>query len=295
MQLVRTTLACAAMLFISTRFSVAQEPAGNDHEARTAPAQPEGANPLGLKPGPCTGELGSIARVRVPEGLAFVDRQGTRKWLEMNQNVPNGRELGAVISPKSWFVIFEYRDTGHVKDEDKDKLDADALLAALKEGTEASNNERKKRGWDTLELVGWQKPPFYDSKTHNLTWSTLGRSKHGESVNWSTRLLGRTGTMHVDLVANPQEIDEVLPQFDALMDGFEYVEGKRYAEFRPGEKMAEYGLAALVAGGAGVVAAKTGLIAKFWKLIVLAVGAVGAFFKRLFGFGKKTKTGDGAA
>ncbi len=55
--------------------------------------------------------------------------------------------------------------------------------------------------------------------------------------------------------------------------------------------MAEYGLTALVAGGAGVVAAKTGLLAKFWKFIVAGVVAIGAFFKRIFGFGKKDASG----
>ena len=43
-----------------------------------------------------------------------------------------------------------------------------------------------------------------------------------------------------------------------------------------------YGLAALVAGGAGVALVQSGLLARFWKLIVAGVLALGAGVKRIF-------------
>ncbi len=254
----------------------------------TAFAQ-EGPPPFEFEQGPVTGELGK-ARIQVPEGLAFVDRANTRKLLEVTQNIPGGREVGAVIG-EDWFVVFTYEDSGHVKDEDKDDLDAEDLLETLEDGVDAGNDERKRRGWATFELAGWHKPPFYDPKTNNLTWATIIRAEGEDSINWSTRLLGRTGTMHVELVASPQSIRTIMPDFEELMSGFEYVEGQRYAEFRSGDRVAEYGLAALVAGGAGVVAAKTGLLAKFWKVLIIPFLALAALFKKLFGFGKSEAGG----
>jgi uncharacterized membrane-anchored protein len=66
-----------------------------------------------------------------------------------------------------------------------------------------------------------------------------------------------------------------------------YVEGQRYAEFRPGDRLAGYGLAGLIGAGAAGVALKTGLFQKFWKLIVVAgiglVGIVRKFFYSVFG------------
>ena len=54
-------------------------------------------------------------------------------------------------------------------------------------------------------------------------------------------------------------------------------------EYRKGDKLAEYGLTGLIAGGAIAVAAKSGLLAKLWKLVLLGVAAVVGFFKKLFG------------
>lgn len=249
--------------------------------------------------GPCTGRLGSTAEVAVPEGFLFTGKKGTAAFLTLTQNPTGGSEVGTVLNQESgWFVIFEYEETGHVKDDEKDKLDADDLLDTLKEGNEAGNEARKERGWATIELVGWHKPPFYDPKTNNLTWSTLLKSGTGETVNWSTKLLGRTGTMSVDLVIGPAEIDAAMPSFEALLGGFRYDEGHQYAEFKPGDKIAEYGLAALVAGGAGAVAFKTGLLAKFWKFILaggkfIVIGVIAAFvaLRKFLGFGKKDAPG----
>jgi len=113
-------------------------------------------------------------------------------------------------------------------------------------------------------------------------------------VNYSTRLLGRTGLMNVDLVLSPDEMGAVVPEVANLMSGFQYTPGKRYAEFRQGDKVAAYGLTALVAGGAGAVAAKTGLLAKAWKwlilllvknwkLLLVIIGGGAALLKKLLG------------
>jgi uncharacterized membrane-anchored protein len=81
--------------------------------------------------------------------------------------------------------------------------------------------------------------------------------------------------MEVDLVAGPTLAEAALPDFEAMLEGFSYLPGQRYAEWRAGDKIAEYGLTALIAGGAGAVAAKSGLLGKLGKgLIALAVAAV---------------------
>jgi uncharacterized membrane-anchored protein len=74
-----------------------------------------------------------------------------------------------------------------------------------------------------------------------------------------------------------------------LLAGYSYQTGNSYAEFRPGDKIAKYGLGALVLGGAAVGAAKLGLftwllvfLKKGWKLVVVAFVAVVSFFKKLF-------------
>ena len=65
--------------------------------------------------------------------------------------------------------------------------------------------------------------------------------------------------MRVTLVVNPEQLQAVLPVYTAQLDAFSFSSGETYAEFVQGDKIAKYGLTALVAGGAGAAAAKLGL------------------------------------
>ncbi len=76
-----------------------------------------------------------------------------------------------------------------------------------------------------------------------------------------------------------------LPKFRNVLAGFSFTQGHQYAEFRQGDKMAKYGLSALVVGGAAAVAVKTGAAKWLWKLVVVAVLGIGGLFKKFF-FGK---------
>jgi uncharacterized membrane-anchored protein len=99
--------------------------------------------------------------------------------------------------------------------------------------------------------------------------------------------------MSVDLVADPEDMADAVASFDSALTQFDFYSGQSYAEWKPGDKVAEYGLAALVTGGAGLAAAKLGLFSKMWKWIIAMflalkkvfiaiVIAIGAFFKKLF-------------
>jgi uncharacterized membrane-anchored protein len=251
----------------------------------------QGRLPQGWRPGPCTGYLGGKARIAVPDGYFFLDANATRTFLVDNQNVPDGDELGTLIrygsDQDNWFVIFSYDDSGHVDDSDREDLDGAALLSAIQKGTKRANAERQKRGWGTMEVVGWHRPPFYDTATNNLTWAIRGKPSDGdEVVNRSVRLLGRTGVMSAQLVVASAQADATTAEFDKLLGGYTFDTGQRYAEFTKGDKVAGYGLAALVGAGAAGVAVKTGLFQKFWKLMLvgLAAGIAGLkrFASRLF-------------
>jgi uncharacterized membrane-anchored protein len=245
--------------------------------------------------GPILGHLGDEAQVAVPDGCLFTGADGTRQYMELNQNPVNGSERGTVLcrmmdakgeTESTWFAVFEFDDGGYVKDDDKDSLDADAILASLKEGNEHGNRERKKRGWDAIYLDGWQRAPYYDEQTKNLTWATrLHDDSDAKGLNHSVRLLGRGGVMSVDLVVSPEYYDRALPAFDAMVGKFRYKTGHSYAEWRQGDKVAAYGLTALVAGGAGAALVKTGLLQKFGKAILVALASAAAAIKKFF-FGK---------
>jgi uncharacterized membrane-anchored protein len=229
-------------------------------------------------PGPSTVTLGdAIAEVGIGQGFVFANPADTRKIMEYMGNPSTKAEAG-LIAPSAegerWFIVFEYNPIGYVPDTDKDQIDADAILKAISEGTEASNETRKKRGEPGLHVVGWHEPPRYDERTHNLVWALLAKNDDGrEIINHNTRLLGRHGYMSTVLVASPDELARARPQVDGILQTFRYSKGKSYAEYVTGDTVAKYGLTALVAGGVGAAAAKFGLfkfIGKFFKVIVLA-------------------------
>src|SRR4029079_16440387 len=126
----------------------------------------------------------------------------------------------------------------------------------------------------TLTITGWEQPPHYDTKTHNLEWAIKGHAEGEPLLNHNTRILGRRGVMSASLVVNPNALAKVLPESKKLLTGFEYISGERYSEWRTGDKIAEYGLAGLVAGGAAAVLIKSGLLAKFLKPIIVGIAVV---------------------
>lgn len=210
--------------------------------------------------------------------------------MEASGEPVNGDEAG-FLSPtnRDWAVYFQYDDCGFVKDDEKDKLDSAKLLKEIRKGNDAGNEYRKEHGNPPLEIVGWEQEPKYDPVTHNLTWAIRATCQGEQIVNYNTRLLGRKGVMEVVLVCDPAELQKNLPEFHAVLAGYKYSSGETYTEYKPGDKIAKYGLGALVLGGAAVGAAKLGLFAwlgvllkKGFKLVVVAVVAIAAFFKKIF-------------
>jgi uncharacterized membrane-anchored protein len=243
--------------------------------------------PIRWSKGPMTAKLGDIAKIDLPKGYLFADGNGARKFLELTHNPTDGGELG-VIAPRSdnesWFVIFEFDESGYVKDDENSSLDPAKILENIQENTENANAERQKRGWKAFHANSWYTQPYYDKQTNNLTWAINGSEDNGQhpSVDYSVRILGRRGTMNVDLVLAPADMAATEPKFKSLLSGFHFTGGNRYMDFVEGDKVASYGLTALIAGGATAVAIKTGLFAKFWKLLVVLFAAIVGAIKKFW-------------
>jgi uncharacterized membrane-anchored protein len=248
--------------------------------------------------GPATARLGAIAQIEIPEGYVFLDGKTTRALMKNAGEPTSGNEVGFIRPTNAhWSVIFEFGAIGYVKDDDKDKLDADKLLKSYQDGTAEQNKARAAAGNPPMVIVGWEQKPSYDPVTHNLTWAIRASVSGRPLLNYNTRLLGRKGVMEVVLICDPDDLPTTLPTFQNLLANHKFQSGESYAEYRPGDKVAKYGLAALVLGGAAVGAAKLGMLSwllpfvkKLWLLIVAAAVAAAKFFKNLFAkiTGRKT-------
>jgi uncharacterized membrane-anchored protein len=245
--------------------------------------------------GPTTVAVLGNSTLEVPDGYLFLDTENTDRFLEMNQNIPSGQEV--MIAPRDleWMAYLSFNSEGYVKDDEQ--IDAAELLEALKEGSKASNKERARRGWSELHIIDWAVPPAYNTTNKRLEWATLLESEGGRGVNFSTKVLSRRGHTSVILVSSPEQLPGARPQLETVLTGYRFDEGERYADFVPGDKVATYGLAALVLGGAAAIATKKGLwavigafiISKI-KILIAALVGVGALLKK-FVFGKKASGG----
>ncbi|HYB63862.1 MAG TPA: DUF2167 domain-containing protein [Steroidobacteraceae bacterium] len=241
--------------------------------------------------GPRPIDIAGNSTLSLPEGYVYLDAANTAKFEELNENLSGGKEV--MIAPKSlqWGAYLIFDDDGYVKDDEK--IDADAILKTLKENTEASNAERRRRGFPELHVTGWSIPPAYNATTKRLEWATLLQSQGNQATNFFTKVLGRRGVTTIVLVSAPENTTTAVADLNGVLTGYRFKQGDTYAEYRPGDKVAEYGLAGLIVGGAVAAAVKTGLlkglwkflvagIAAFWKLIVAAAVAVVAGVRSLF-------------
>jgi uncharacterized membrane-anchored protein len=253
--------------------------------------QPQAPPQLAWKRGPGKIPIGSVAEIELGDHFVALDAAGTRKFLELNQNPTEGNEV-AVVAPatdgESWFLLFQYDEIGYVRDDERNDLDAAAMLDSIRDGTKKANEERKKRGWATMDIVGWKEAPHYDAATNNLTWAIVGRSGEGpvggETINKLVKLLGRKGVMTATLVTPPGQFAAATTTTDQLLGAYTFKKGNTYAEFVEGhDSVAEIGLKGLILGGAGAALIKSGLLGKLWKLIVAGGVALSAGVRRLFG------------
>ena len=292
-------LACLAVLSIAQ----AQQPADEKEEAQIKKLVDDMEKIGWVREG--AGDLGGVAKIAIPKGYRFTQGSGASRVLELFGNLPMPSASGMLTTEGlgSW-IIFSYDDSGHVNDDEKNDINADELLEIRREGLAESNQVRKKRGSQELAILGWAMPPRFNDTTKTLEWAVRIQSLDGtggESINYETRLLGRTGSMKVQLVCDPAEFQPLLGEFQRVMGGFSYVEGQRYAEFREGDKVAKYGLTALIAGAGVVAAGKMGLlgklgvlVAKLGKGIILVIAGALAGLKKLFGklFGSRQPPGE---
>lgn len=237
--------------------------------------------------GPAVVNFEGLETIALPEQYSSTDKEGCQFIMESWGNLVSGQEIGLITaSSNGWSAVVEFNKSGYVKDDEKDELDADAMLKNIKEGQEAANESIIEHGGQPLTVLGWQKPPFYNDVTKNLEWCLLLSVQGDEDnpfTNHNIRILGRHGVTEITLIASLDVLDQSVIELADILKSFKYTQGNRYAEFRKGDKVAKYGLTALVAGGAAAVALKSGLLKPLLKGLAILGVAISGFFKKLFG------------
>lgn len=243
------------------------------------------------------------AHFRLTPAFRYLEQADARRVLEsLWGNPPDESVLGMIVpaSPsllddKSWAVVVTYADEGYVSDEDAAKIDYQEMLEELQQGTQDDNAARKEAGYGTVDLVGWAVAPRYDGASKKLYWAKELKFEESEqnTLNYDIRVLGRRGYLSLNAISGMSELGAVQTGMQQLLPMAEFDTGARYADYDAStDKVAAYGVAALIGGGLAAKAglfAKLGLIlAKFWKLGLIAVVGLGALIRKMFS-GKREK------
>jgi uncharacterized membrane-anchored protein len=242
-----------------------------------------------------------LATLNVPKDFNFLGPDDAETVLvKLWGNPPSSdKPLGLLIpagmtpaSSNAWVVTIDYSEDGYVSDTNASSIDYTKLLQQMQQGVAEENKERQKQGYQTITLVGWAEPPHYDAATHKLYWAKDLKfgDDSSDTLNYCIRILGRRGVLELDAVSALGQLDEIHQQAPEILGMVDFKEGNRYADFDPKvDKVAKYGIAALVAGGVLGAAAKFGLLKLIWvgilaakKFVIIGFLAVVAFFKKLF-------------
>ncbi|WP_148449286.1 DUF2167 domain-containing protein [Paenibacillus tuaregi] len=226
----------------------------------------------------------NLAELKLERGFYFLNAEDTKRAVRESGGIVDGTEAGMLIpEDDSWTLLFDYEKTGHIPDSEKNEIDADDLLQSYRDGVAEQNKKRSAE--KQLFVDKWETPPKYNETLHSLTWTIQGHDAKNEPIiNHNIRLLTREGTISAVIVTDPNMLSGAKSVVESqIIPALKLRPGSKYEDYdKSTDKTAEYGLAGLVLGGAGVyVAKKTGLLAlllvflkKGWILIVAALAFV---------------------
>ena len=255
---------------------------------------------------------GAHATISVPGDMRFLDKWDAHKLLELYWgNAEDTTVLGALVPANAVIMddielafILYYTEAGYVSDDDANDVDYDDLLSELQEYTRTMSDSLAALGYPRQELIGWAKDPTYDSENKVLRWARHFRFSYydeeaNEALNYDCRILCRHGYVMLQALSDMTVADSVIAKGDELSALVKFDKGYRYEDFDPDEdEVSDWTIGGLIAGTAllskaGVFAKIGLLLAKGWKLILVAIVAIGGIIAKIRGKKKEeTKAGD---
>ncbi|HUS02628.1 MAG TPA: DUF2167 domain-containing protein [Chitinophagaceae bacterium] len=238
-----------------------------------------------------------FAKLNIPHGFKYLNPEQSKYILhDLWGNPPRPDVLGMIFPADkgpfddgAYAFTISFDEDGYVKDKDADKIDYDEMLTEMQKSESETNAERLKNGYPSIHMIGWAAKPFYDKQNKVLHWAKEFRfgSDTINTLNYEVRVLGRKGVLSLNAIATMNELELVKANIDKVLKIAEFTEGNRYKDFNSGtDKIAEYGIEALVGG---TILAKTGffaLVGKFllaaWKFILLGILAIWGTIKKFF-------------
>jgi uncharacterized membrane-anchored protein len=247
------------------------------------------------------GESSSTLSLPPDHAAAFAADAVRFETLLGNSDLASRHVEAVVINRRNEQVIFQsFNDEGYITLDDWKDVDAAAMLETIKDNTEKGNAEKISDGFSPVHVKGWLQQPTLDRDGNTVRWAIAADDSGTAIVNAVALRLGRRGFEKLTWVGDANAYVAQGGELDLMLGSHTFDPGFRYADFVSGDKVAAYGVGALVATLVGAKLAKVGLFAgllvllkKFGVFAVIALGGLFAKFGRaLFGQKQPTAAGD---
>ncbi len=232
----------------------------------------------------------SHSKIKIPRNHELILGQDAKKYDTICGNFFNDA-VEAVLLPQddNGEVFFENYTDGYVSLDDWNIVDAAAMLRELSESTEYHNKERVKRGLPEMHVIGWCKEPTLDSETKTVYWAIDLQSGTNTFVNSVALRLNRFGYEKLIWVTS-KPIFLSHNELQLALKSHHFEKGFRYEDYMHGDKIAQYGIATLVAATIGSKVIKAGLLTGLFlfckKFAFMIIAAIVALFYKLKAFFK---------
>ena len=174
-------------------------------------------------------------------------------------------------------VAKKFNDDGYIKLDDWKNLKPDDLIKEKRENAKINNKDREAIGIALIDDVQWIDYPDLNKDTNSISYSfKVSWSDGDENMNKYLIILGRKGYTEFEILSeysNENEFNAAKNLSQILQNNFKYNAELEYRDYKPGDKVAVYGIAALVATSLGVKGlAKAGglllALKKFWFILL---------------------------
>lgn len=201
-----------------------------------------------------------MASLTIPKGYKFIGKDQARFILEeLWENLPDERVLGMIVPENfqvnqlngEWAFVVSYDNIGFVKDKDADDINYEQLLQQLKTDEAATNMERERLGYNTMNIMGWAAAPYYDREKKILHWAKEFRIQGNtlNTLNYEVKILGRKGLISLNAVGTMEQFPSIREQLPRIIGMVQFNEGHRYADFESGvDVVGAWNLGSLVVG-----------------------------------------------
>lgn len=229
----------------------------------------------------------SKSKLAIPADFVGVFGPEAQRVMELTNGTPHPQTEAVLIDKEDDMIVFDWQPEGYVSSDDWGDMGAAAMLRSITENTAADNAERAKQHFPDLTVTGWLKEPTLDHGSNTAFWTIELQESSRPLVNSIALRLARQGYERIVWVADKERYaNSTILQTMLTANNFPI--GLRYVDHATGDKMAGYGVAALVATVAGAKIAKAagfvGLLVLLKKAWLIPVLLFGAFRRKLAGF-----------